>query len=314
MKNIASFNFKSFTCGVLLLQLSSTIFAANDNQHSVSALGRFEPDGGVIRLAAPSTARSLSGSLLAELYVKEGDNVNKGDLLAVTDSKPLLEVALKQAQSKLAMSIVESQAIENIAEAACIVAKFAKREAERQSTLFTRKLASEEEKDQAQVEDETRAVLCKAAKANSNVADSNISVERNNVEYQKVELERTMIRAPFNSRVLDILVQPGELITPKGLLELGRVDRMFAIAEVYETDIAHVEVGQKAKIISSVLAEPLYGKVDFIHLKVAKKDVIGTDPAALKDARIIEVEILLDKPKAAADLTYLQVQIIIESN
>ena len=95
------------------------------------------------------------------------------------------------------------------------------------------------------------------------------------------------------------------------ILELGRVDRMFAIAEVYETDIRHVKVGQKAHISSAALAEPLTGRVEFIHLKVGKQIEIGTDPAARKDARIIEVEILLDKPDIAASLTNLQVDIVI---
>ncbi len=40
-------------------------------------------------------------------------------------------------------------------------------------------------------------------------------------------------------------------------------------------------------------------------------DVIGTDPAARKDARIIEVEIRLDESEAAAALTNLQVEIVI---
>ena len=38
-------------------------------------------------------------------------------------------------------------------------------------------------------------------------------------------------------------------------------------------------------------------------------DEIGTDPAARKDARIVEVEIRLDDPKAAANLTNLQVDV-----
>jgi len=40
-----------------------------------------------------------------------------------------------------------------------------------------------------------------------------------------------------------------------------------------------------------------------------KLDQIGDDPAARKDARIVEVEIRLDDSKAAADLTNLQVEI-----
>ena len=296
----------------VFLTISVTTLA--DNNQSVSALGRFEPEDGVIQLAAPSTARSLSGSLLAELFVKEGDRVKKGDLLATTDSKPLLEVALKQAQAKLVLSTLAVQASNNKAKEACIISKFAKRESERRSDLLKRKLASLEETEQAEVDAEAKSALCDVAKVNVQIAEAQTMVEQTNVEYQEVELQRSMIRAPFNSRILDILVQPGERIGSKGMLELGKVERMYAVAEVYETDIGRVKIGQTAKITSTVLPETLYGKVEYIHLKVAKQDVIDTDPAAHKDARIIEVEILLDKPEAAAALTYLQVEIVIETH
>ena len=43
--------------------------------------------------------------------------------------------------------------------------------------------------------------------------------------------------------IIDINVRPGELIGEDGILELAQVSRMFAIAEVYETDIRHVKPG-----------------------------------------------------------------------
>ena len=43
--------------------------------------------------------------------------------------------------------------------------------------------------------------------------------------------------------------------------------------------------------------------------KVAKQDSLGTDPAARKDARVVEVEIRLDDSQAAAGLTNLQVEV-----
>ncbi len=48
-----------------------------------------------------------------------------------------------------------------------------------------------------------------------------------------------------------------------------------------------------------------------IRQKVQKQDAIGTDPAARKDARIIEVEILLDDAAAVRGLTNLQVDVVI---
>jgi len=55
----------------------------------------------------------------------------------------------------------------------------------------------------------------------------------------------------------------------------------------------------------------LTGTVRAIRQKVEKQDEIGTDPAARKDARIIEVPILLDDAAPAAGLTNLQVDVVI---
>ncbi len=51
--------------------------------------------------------------------------------------------------------------------------------------------------------------------------------------------------------------------------------------------------------------------MELIRPKVQKHDEIGTDPAARKDARIVEVEIRLNEPEAAAALTNLQVDVVI---
>ena len=101
----------------------------------------------------------------------------------------------------------------------------------------------------------------------------------------------------------------GELVGAEGVLELGRVQQMYAIAEVYETDIRNVKVGQKARVTSDALAQPITGTVTRIRPKVQKLDEIGTDPAARKDARIIEVEVKLDDSAAAAALSLLQVEV-----
>jgi len=301
-----------FRLALMLLLLTPALVMAQDKfQQAVSALGRLEPDGGIIRVAAPSTPQAVSGSILAQLHVSEGDYVKKGDLLAITDSMQLMQVALEQAETELELSILASRAEQSRADEACVLADVATREAERRASLLARKLASEEETEQAQGDAEAKAASCTAAHANSRVAESRIDVARTGVAFKKAELQRTFITAPFNGRVLDILAQPGEFIGLTGILELGRVDRMYAIAEVYETDIGRVAIGQTAHISSDALAEPLTGQVEFIHLKVAKQDEIGTDPAARKDARIIEVEILLDKPEMAAALTNLQVDIVI---
>lgn len=287
--------------------------AQHAQQGAVSALGRLQPQDGVIHVGAPSTPVSISGAVLAILHVKEGDMVEAGQLLAVTDSATVLSARMKLAQAEQQTALLAAEASHSQAHEACVLADVARREAERRVRLLDQKLASEEETEMAQGQAQATAASCAAANANARVAESKVEVASAHLEVARVELERAFIKSPVNGRVLDVMLNPGEFIGAEGLLEIGKVDKMYAIAEVYETDIRRVKIGQTATATSDALPRALSGKVEFIRHKVEKQDVTGTDPAADKDARIIEVEILLDDPEAAASMTHLQVEIIIDA-
>lgn len=74
---------------------------------SVTALGRLEPNGQVIKLSAPS---SNDGSRLESLRVKEGDVVKSGDIIAVLNSESRLEAALQQADEQV--NVVHSKLVQ----------------------------------------------------------------------------------------------------------------------------------------------------------------------------------------------------------
>jgi len=311
MMRFRKFAFTSISVFVLLF-VQAPVNAQNE-KGAVSALGRLQPQGGIIRIGAPSTAVSLSGSLLTDLYVKEGDDVEAGTLLAVMESATTLTARLKQTEAEQQTAIRAAEASQSQSDEACVLADVAKREAERRVRLLDQKLASEEETEMAQGRAEATAASCTASQARAQVAKSEINVAVARVAVAQAELERAYIRAPVSGKVLDVLVKPGEFIGAEGFLELGRVDKMYAVAEIYETDILGVKVGQNATISSDALPHALSGKVELIRHKVQKQDVTGTDPAAARDARIIEVEILLDDAEPAESLTHLQVEIIIDT-
>lgn len=125
-------------------------------------------------------------------------------------------------------------------------------------------------------------------------------------------LELSVVRAPIAGRVLEIHARSGERVGSEGVAELGNTDAMYAVAEVYETDILRVSVGNVATIRSSALAEPLRGHVERIGLKIGKADVLDTDPAAKADARVVEVDVRLEESGIVAGLTNLQVEVSIE--
>jgi len=277
----------------------------------VSALGRLEPENGIIRVSASSTPEAILGAILVELRVKEGDDVQAGQLLAVTDTAAVMEALAKEAQAGLDFAAREVDTARSRATEACVRAEVSAREAERRTRLLAQGVAGEEEAESARGEAEARKASCARATTAVRSAETAVEVARARLARVQAEAQRSYIRAPFNGRVLEIIVHPGELIGERGILELGRVDRMYAIAEVYETDIRHVKIGQRATISSPALDHELTGTVQAIRQKVAKQDEIGTDPAARKDARIIEVPILLDDADSAAGLTNLQVDVVI---
>jgi HlyD family secretion protein len=136
-------------------------------------------------------------------------------------------------------------------------------------------------------------------------------VARASLARARAELERSTVRAPIDGQVLEIFARAGEKVEPDGIAELGQTQEMYAVAEVYETDIGRVALGQAATITSAALREPMQGIVERIRPKVGKQDVLDTDPTARTDARVVEVEIRLQDAGRAAGLTNLQVDVAI---
>src|SRR5262249_15356411 len=127
----------------------------------------------------------------------------------------------------------------------------------------------------------------------------------------QVELDHASVRAPIAGEILDVHARPGERVGPDGIAEIAHTDQMYAIAEVYETDIGRVHVGQRATITSPVFTEPLQGTVERIGRKVGKIDVVDSDPASMTDARIVSVDVRLDDSQRSGVLTNLQVTVAI---
>ena len=134
------------------------------------------------------------------------------------------------------------------------------------------------------------------------------------LDLARAELELSTVRAPIDGQVLEIHAREGERVeTADGILEIGDTSTMYAIAEVYETDIGRVRVGQHAVVRSPALPQTLEGVVERIGLKIGKKDVLSTDPVADADARVVEVDIRLAEPELAAMFTNLRVDVVIDS-
>lgn len=141
------------------------------------------------------------------------------------------------------------------------------------------------------------------------------------VEQRRAELEDTEVRVPVAGQILKINTRVGEQVnTSEGIAELGQTEQMYALAEVYETDIAKVSPGQTVTLSSEYggFTGTLQGTVEQIGRQIRKSSQNQEDtsnPTTDTNARIVEVKVRLtpaDSSKVAA-LTGMQVRIKIDT-
>lgn len=159
------------------------------------------------------------------------------------------------------------------------------------------------------------------AKSKLEVSQSNLELIKNsskvlslqkNLEYAKARADSSIMFAPVDGKILKIVARPGEKVTNGSvILQMGHVDKMYAIAEVYESDVSLVKIGQRATITSYALPEEVVGTVERIGHIIYKNDVLDVDPASDIDARVVEVEILLENSELLQRLSNLQVNVAI---
>jgi HlyD family secretion protein len=128
----------------------------------------------------------------------------------------------------------------------------------------------------------------------------------------KARLDRAEVRAPVDGEVIHVFTFPGERLGTKPLLQMGETGRMYAVAEVYETDVRHVRVGQRGRVTSPALPRELSGVVERVGRRIYKNDVLHVDPRADSDYRVVEVRLRLDEPDPAAHFIFLQVDVRID--
>lgn len=142
-------------------------------------------------------------------------------------------------------------------------------------------------------------------------AQLRVEVARADLAVAEATLAQSTVRAPAAGQVVEVHARRGERVGPGGLVEIARNDTMYAVAEVYETEIGRVKVGQRAIVRSPALPHDLAGVVERVGMKIGKQDLLAADPVARTDARVVEVHVKLEEPAKAAALSNLQVEVTI---
>lgn len=243
----------------------------------------------------------ISGGRIAYLGVKKGDHVKKGQVLLRLWNDD------QQAQSHFAQTQVTSsqKRIEEI----CTMADNAEREAARMAELRAKDFISKSGEEKSRYEAKSRRAACNAARADVAQAQARLQVT-------KVEQNRTVLVAPFDGIVADIVGELGEYTTPSPpgvatppAIDLIDTSCLYIEAPMDEVDAPKIRVGQSAR----VSLDALPGRVLPAHVKRVAPYVVAVE----KQARTVDVEISLDNAEDNKNLLVgysADVEIVLDSH
>jgi HlyD family secretion protein len=209
------------------------------------AAGRVEESvtnsrAGTVKSRRRAELSSEIGGRVAELPAQKGQRVTRGALLMrVADADYRAQVRVQES----AVTAARSTRTE-----VCRQAELASSELARNRKLAAEAIVSAEILDQLQSRRDGAVAACESAGSGIRQAEAALAVARAN-------LEKTVLKAPFDGIVADVTTEVGEWITPSPPgLPIPPVIVLYDDAEAYvsspmdEVDVAKVHVGQTARV------------------------------------------------------------------
>lgn len=257
---------------------------------------------------------------ISHLYVKEGDRVRKGQVLAtienvqqhanVTGQKAAIAAANTDVSAAIANVKTQQAAVEHAK--ADLVQK--KLDYQRAQALYKAQVMSKQNFDAAQAAYDTDLATLAQSEAAVAQAKAQVASARGHVKTQVASLavnqdlyDKTIAIAPFDGIVTNLPVREGETVVPgiqgtdgSVLMTLADVSVITAEVKVDETDIVNVALGQPA----DVTVDAIPGKIFKGHVtEVGDQALLRSTGLATsqttsgqEEAKDFKVVITLDHP------------------
>lgn len=271
--------------------------AVRDIVERVSASGKIQPETEV------NITAEVSGQILA-LPVKEGDRVEKGDLL-VQINPDLYEAALNRAQA--AANSARSNLASAKAQHAQANAQFfaAEKNWQRTQQLFRDKVVSQADYDTGEANFISAEATLTAASESIRSAEFAISSAEASVQEARDNLGRTTLLAPQSGTVTALVKEVGESVQGNGftagevVMKVSDLSIMEVDVEVNESDIVRVGMNDEAEVeVDAYLDETFMGSVTEIGNTALNA---GLNGFAMDQVTNFSVKVRL-QPESYADL------------
>jgi RND family efflux transporter MFP subunit len=247
---------------------------------------RLNASGYVVAQRKAAVASKIT-SRLVELFVEEGNRVKKGDIIARLEGADF-QAARDQAQANLSVSRYSlSQARAELQDAQ---ASF-----EREKGLLGQEYTTKASYDSAEAR-------YKKAVAAVSGAESSVKASEAALQGANVNLEYTLIRAPFDAVVLTKNADIGDIVTPLGaaanakaaVVTIADMNSLQVEADVSESNLEQVKKGQPCEIQLDALPEKRFrGEV---HMVIPTAD-------RSKATVMVKVRFLDDDPRVLPEMS-----------
>ncbi len=256
---IVGFTVQQSRKGVVAVQTGKVV--REDLTSMVTASGEIKPKV-YVNIGAILQAK------ITHLYVKEGDRVKAGQLLASLDNiQPAADVAANNAMVNASrMDADAAKAAVNTAEADLNQAKAEYERAtldfNRNKALYDAQLIAKADYDTKKAAYDTATAQigqtkAKLAQAKANLDSAQGHIGQNIATLRRVSdvLSKTEYRAPFDGVITNLPVREGETVVPgiqnspgSTLMTVADTSLITAEVKVDESDIVNVQLGQSAEV------------------------------------------------------------------
>jgi HlyD family secretion protein len=216
-----------------------------------------------------ATVRAEIVGRVLEVKHRRGERVKSGDVVVALDAGDL-DARLQQSQAMLAArraSLAQADAR----------AEVAKRNAETERRLADKGAMAARAAEDAEAQAREADAAVRAARADLDNAQAALAVA-------KVARSHSLLTAPFDGLLADVLVDPGDELSP-GAVVFDLVDdsRLHVEATLDEADIGRVKVGQRASLrLDALPGRPIAGAVSKLDPTVRRDE---------KGARTLRIEV-----------------------
>jgi RND family efflux transporter MFP subunit len=204
---------------------------------------------GYVTARRQATVSAKITGKVREVRIEEGQHVAEGEILAtLDDSEARVEVELRRAQVAAARAQQAQAEAENAN---------AQREFKRAEEMAEKKLISVSALDAARTQSEALSARASSQRSAVSVADEALKAAQ-------VQLDNTVVRAPFAGVVTVKAAQPGEMISPisagggsirTGIGTIVDMDSLEIQVDVSESYINRVQPGQKVEAVLNAYPE-----------------------------------------------------------